>query len=219
MLFRSNPVTGERVVTGATAAAGARVSVNGRPEFGYTLADDDGAFALALNGGGEIVLNVSLDGHAPVQRTVPTGWSDYGVLEDIVLTPLDEPTSVTLGGVGVAAAGDAIQVVPGSKESDDDGQRQATLLVKPGTDATVVAADGARSPLTGSVGIRATELTVGATGDTAMPGSLPPTSGYTYAVEYSIDEAGNAKSVEFDQPVISYTDNFIDAPEIGRAHV
>ena len=92
-----------------------------------------------------IVLNVSLDGHAPVQRTVPTGWSDYGVLEDIVLTPLDEPTSVTLGGVGVAAAGDAIQVVPGSKESDDDGQRQATLLVKPGTDATVVAADGAEA--------------------------------------------------------------------------
>ena len=116
-----------------------------------------------------------------------------------------------------AKAGEAIKVVfsnTGTLPKEAMGHNW--VLLKPGTDATVVAADGARSPLTGSVGIRATELTVGATGDTAMPGSLPPTSGYTYAVEYSIDEAGNAKSVEFDQPVISYTDNFIDAP-VGSA--
>ena len=47
-----------------------------------------------------------------------------------------------------------------------------------------------------------------------MPGSLPANSGYTYAAEFSVDEAlkAGATQVDFDQPLINYTENFIGAP-------
>ena len=46
-----------------------------------------------------------------------------------------------------------------------------------------------------------------------MPAPLPPTSGYTYAVEFSVEEALAPESrVEFSRPVISYVDNFLHFP-------
>ena len=51
-----------------------------------------------------------------------------------------------------------------------------------------------------------------------MPGSLPANSGYTYAAEFSVDEAlkAGATQVNFDKPLINYTENFIGAP-VGSA--
>jgi RHS repeat-associated protein len=46
-----------------------------------------------------------------------------------------------------------------------------------------------------------------------MPGALPPTSAYTYAVELSVDEA---KDVTFDKPVSFYVENFLGFP-VGSA--
>jgi hypothetical protein len=46
-----------------------------------------------------------------------------------------------------------------------------------------------------------------------MPGALPPTSAYTYAVELSIDEA---RDVTFDKPVDFYVENFLGFP-VGSA--
>src|SRR5262249_53887679 len=59
-----------------------------------------------------------------------------------------------------------------------------------------------------------TEYTVGANGPNAMPGELPPSSGYTYAVELSADEAvaAGATGVRFSQPVVFYLQNFISLP-------
>ena len=50
-----------------------------------------------------------------------------------------------------------------------------------------------------------------------MPGPLPPTSGYTYAVELSVDEAiaAGAKRVDFSQALPVYIDNFLDFPVGG----
>ena len=47
-----------------------------------------------------------------------------------------------------------------------------------------------------------------------MPGSLPGTSGYTYAAEFSVDEAlpTAPRRSDFDKPLINYTENFIGAP-------
>jgi DNA-binding beta-propeller fold protein YncE len=63
-----------------------------------------------------------------------------------------------------------------------------------------------------SINVRATEFTVGERGPQAMPAALPASSGYTYAVELSVDEAlsAGARSVEFSQPVPFYVDNFLD---------
>ena len=66
--------------------------------------------------------------------------------------------------------------------------------------------------------VRVTEFTYGEQGDEAMPGSLPANSGYTYAAEFSVDEAlkAGATQVNFDKPLINYTENFIGAP-VGSA--
>jgi hypothetical protein len=79
-------------------------------------------------------------------------------------------------------------VVQGSTVADVDGTRQATLLISLRTGAEMVMPDGTREPLT-TMRVRATEYTVGALGPAAMPAPLPPASGYTYAVEFSVDEA------------------------------
>ena len=50
-----------------------------------------------------------------------------------------------------------------------------------------------------------------------MPGALPATSGYTYAVELTADEAiqAGANSVTFDPPLALYVENFLDFPVGG----
>lgn len=90
-------------------------------------------------------------------------------------------------------------------------------MFTPGTIATIVLPDGS-TQTSPQISVRATEYTVGANGPAAMPAPLPPTSGYTYAVEYSVDEARalSAREVRFSQPVIAYTDNFLNVP-VGLA--
>ena len=97
--------------------------------------------------------------------------------------------------------------------TDADGSRQATLLFPPGTQAQMVLPNGSTQPMT-TLNVRATEYTVGANGPNAMPGALPPSSGYTYAVELSADEAiaAGATSVRFNQPVPFYVQNFVRFP-------
>ena len=75
--------------------------------------------------------------------------------------------------------------------TDADGTRRATLLFSEGTDAEMVLPDGSTEPLD-ELHVRATEYTIGDAGPDAMPAVLPPSSGYTYAVELSADEAVDA---------------------------
>jgi RHS repeat-associated protein len=119
-------------------------------------------------------------------------------------------TTVDLGSPGM-------KVARGSLQTDGDGTRQATVLIPEGTQATITLPNGTEQAIS-TMNIRATEYTVGATGMSAMPGPLPPTSGYTYAVELSVDEAiANGikvagKDVVFNQPVPVLIDNFLNFP-------
>ena len=99
---------------------------------------------------------------------------------------------------------------------DSDGTRQATLLVPQGTTAQMVMPDGSTQPLT-TLSVRATEYTVGPNGPKAMPAELPPTSGYTYCVELTADEALSAGAVDvrFEQPLYFYVEDFIGFPVGG----
>ena len=76
--------------------------------------------------------------------------------------------------------------------------------------------DGSTQPIS-TLNVRATEYTVGENGPQAMPAELPPTSGYTYAVEFTVDEAmaAGATDVRFDQPLSFYLENFLDFPVGG----
>lgn len=200
-----------KVLTREGAALPAvQITVLGHPEYGRTLSRADGMFDLAVNGGGPLTVRYQAAGFLAVQRAVDAPWRDYAWLPDVVMIPLDPVvTAVDLGAAN-------LQVARGSVVTDSDGTRQATLLIPQGTTATLVLADGTTSPLT-AIHVRATEFTAGAPGPAAMPGELPPSSGYTYAAELSIDEASavGATDVRFNQPLPVYVENFLGFPVGG----
>jgi YD repeat-containing protein len=191
--------------------SGARITIQGHPELGATLSREDGAFDMALNGGGVLTVAIEKDGLLPAWRQIQVPWRDWVLLEDIALVPLDaEATAVTAGA-------DTLQVARGSQVEDADGARRATLLFPAGTSAHLVLPDGTTQTLS-TLTVRATEYTVGPRGPQSMPAPLPPASAYTYAVELSVDEAiaAGAEKVVFDRPVASYVENFLGFPVGGR---
>jgi hypothetical protein len=126
----------------------------------------------------------------------------------VVLIPVD--SQVTTLDLTAAAP---MLVARGSVRTDADGSRQATLLFPQETQAEMVMPDGSRQPIT-TLSVRATEFTVGPNGPETMPAELPPTSGYTYAVVFTADEAkaAGARDVVFAQPIPFYVENFLNFP-------
>lgn len=188
------------------ALGGVAVSVLQHPEFGQTLTRADGAFDIAVNGGGPITISYSKTGYLPAHRQVSAPRQDYRAVDDVVLIPKDSISTR----VDFSAP---IQVARGSAQSDTLGVRRMTALFAQGTHASMTLADGTTQPLS-SLTVRATEYTVGATGPAAMPAPLPPMSAYTYAAELSVDEAAavGASTVSFDRPVTLYVENFLNFP-------
>jgi RHS repeat-associated protein len=187
---------------------GVTLTVLHHPEYGQTLSRADGMFDLAVNGGGVLTVSYAKPGYLPAQRQVHAPWQDFAWLPEVALVPLDtQMTLVTL------SPGAPPQVARGSVVTDSSGTRQATLLFPAGTLAEHVFPDGSTQPLS-TLRVRATEYTVGPNGPQAMPATLPPTSAYTYAVEFSVDEAltMGATAVRFSQPVITYVENFLGFP-------
>lgn len=187
---------------------GVLVRVLDHPEFGYTYSRADGAYDLVVNGGGELTLDFQKAGFLRSQRVETTPWWQWQYYEDVVMVAFD--TAATVVQLGPSMSG-TIHV--GSPISDTDGNRRATVYFPPGTQAQLVSWDGSHTPLS-SINVRATEYTVGPLGRERMPGTLPETSDYTYAVELSADEAvaANAKTVEFSQPIVLLVENFLGYP-------
>ena len=192
---------------------GARVTILDNPAFGHTLSRLDGLYDIAVNGGGDVVIDVESAGYLPVQRRVATVWHGFGQADDIRLTPLDgAATTVRFD------AGGPPQAARGTLVADDAGPRQATVIVPDGgVHANVHLADGTVLPDQAQLTLRATEYTVGVAGPSAMPGQLPVTSGYTYAVELTADEAvqAGAVGVTFDPALVFYVENFLQFPVGG----
>ena len=197
-------VNGRVLDRDGAALEGVQVSILNHPEYGQTLTRHDGAYDLVVNGGGQLVVAFAKDGYLPVQHQLQTPWQDYTALPHVVMIAPD-PNVTTID-----TAATSEQVARGSSETDTSGTRQATLLFAPGTTATMTLPDGTTQPLS-TLHVHATEFTVGSSGPQAMPGDLPAASGYTYAVDYSVDEAtaSGASDVRFNQPVAAYTENFL----------
>ncbi|MBL4665473.1 MAG: hypothetical protein JKY23_05955, partial [Nitrospinaceae bacterium] len=135
-------------------------------------------------------------------------WQDYSIADEIALIPVDtQMTSINL------ATATEPTFAMSSPVTDSDGTRQAAVMFPVGTTAEMVMPDGSTQPLT-NLTVRATEFTVGSGGQMAMPAPLPLNTGYTYAVEFSIDEAlaAGADTVNFSQPIPAYVDNFLSFP-------
>ena len=205
---RASVVRGRVMTRDGQPLSGATVSVIGHPEYGQTQSRADGEVYMAVNGGGSLALRFSKDGYLPAERIVDPDWGDYTFFDAVALVePDSRKTEVDLGPLSPT------QIARANPVTDDDGTRQATLVFPAGTEAEMILPNGSSQPL-GTLGVRATEFTVGDNGPEAMPAPLPPYSAYTYAVEYSVDEAlaAGAEHVEFSRPIVSYTENFLGFP-------
>jgi hypothetical protein len=185
-----------------------KVTVLNHPEYGQTLSRADGRFDLAVNGGGMLTVKYEKVGYLPAQRTENVPWQDFVVLSDVVLIGYDP--NVTLIDLSASAP---IQVAQGGAVNDTSGGRRAQLFFRQGTTALMKLPGGAMAGLD-KLHVRATEYTVGPNGPNTMPAELPPASMYTYAIDYSVDEAvaAGATEVTFSQPVVSYEENFLSFP-------
>ena len=196
---------------------GVTMTVLNHPEFGQTLSRLDGMFDLGVNGGGFLTVRYQKTGFPSTQRQINVPWQDYTMLPDVILVPYDahaNPIDLSrVCDVNMICTSHPMQVARGGVVTDANGTRQATLLVPTGTTAVMTLPDGSAVPLI-SLTVRATEYTVGPNGPAAMPAQLPPTSAYTYEVEFSVDEAdaAGATRVTFNPPLISYTENFLNIP-------
>jgi RHS repeat-associated protein len=186
--------------------AGVRVTVLDHPEFGRTATRADGGYDLAVNGGGQLTLVFEREGYIAGQRHVEVPWQDYADVDPMVLVPYDDRGTRVDTGQGVVMAAQATAI------SDANGARTQTLLFQPGTTAQAIVG-GAPQALGNVFTVRSTEFTVGTDPD-VMPAQLPPTSQYTYAAEYSVDEAValGASEVRFSRPVATFIDNFTGFP-------
>ena len=188
--------------------SGVKVNILDHPEFGYTLSRVDGMFDLAVNGGEQLTVQYFKEAYFLAQRDVVVPWQDFVVMADVALVQADpKVTTVDL------ESATEIQVAQGTQVTDDDGTRTATVMFQPGTTAQMVLPDGSVKDLP-TLSVRATEYTVGTGGPAAMPGELPPTTAYTYAVELSVDEAmaEGATEVRFSKPLPFYVENYLDFP-------
>ncbi len=190
------------------AIAGVIITILDHPEYGQTMTRDDGVFDMAVNGGVALTVEYQEESYLPMQRKVHVPVRDFVWLPDVVMILLD-PYLTEIDLTNPAA----VQVARGSLVTDEDGSRQATALFFAGTEAMMELPDDSSQQLF-TIGVRATEYTVGENGPAAMPGELPPSSAYTYALEYSVDEAlaQAAVAVRFNQPVIHYLENFLGFP-------
>jgi len=205
---RAAVLRGQVLDAGGEPLPDVTISIPGHDEYGHTTSRDNGMFDLAVNGGGSMTVQYAKSGYMTVQRKVAVPWNDYTVLPEVVLRAFDRQVTE----IKLTDAAD-YQTAVGSTVTDEDGSRQAMLMFKPGTTATMTLPDGTAQPLS-EIHVRATEYTVGENGPASMPGELPSYVGYTYAVELSADEAvaAGATNVAFNQPLYFYLDNFLQFP-------
>ncbi|MBK7474362.1 MAG: hypothetical protein IPI73_30490 [Betaproteobacteria bacterium] len=121
------------------ALSGVTLTLLARPEFGQTKSRADGAFDLAVNGGGQLTVDYRKTGFLPVQRQVSVPWQDYALVPDVVMIPVDALVT------SIALNAPAMQVARGAPTTDADGTRRATVLFPPGTTASRVMPDGTPS--------------------------------------------------------------------------
>ncbi len=131
-ICRCPGVTGNHVST-TRGISGVTITILNHSEYGQTLSRADGMFDLAVNGGGHVTVEYEKEDYLPAQRQVKVPWQDYVWLPDVIMIPVDpQVTTVDL------TSSEPFQVAQGSVVTDDDGTRQAVLMIPQGTTAAVV---------------------------------------------------------------------------------
>lgn len=208
---RASRVSGTVLDELGTALGCAEVRVVGHPEYGSTMTRADGRFDMVVNAGASLVLEFNHVGLMAAHRRWRPRANEATRLLPVKLISTDaEWTEIAFG----ATATD-VQTHVATEIIDEDGARQAALVFQPQTQANLRMPNGDLVPAA-ALTVRATEFTVGETGPAAMPAELPPGTMYTYALEFTADEAdaAGASTVVFDPPAALYLENFLGA-EVG----
>lgn len=184
---------------------GARVSVQGHDEYGYTFSRKDGTFDIAVNGGSKLLLNFTKDGRLDAQRAVTPGWQRHHYVGSVGLTTSNGETSK------VSAESDSSETISGPATSDDYGERQPLVIFQPGTVAEAVLSDGTTEPLP-KFTVTVTEYPLDGA-QQFLPGT-PQVTGLSYGLDFAVAEAKalGAPHVTFSEPVSIYVENFLELP-------
>lgn len=187
------------------------VRVLGHPEYGQTLTRQDGKFDMVVNGGGELTLRFSKADYLEAQRQIEPSINSYLVLDDVAM--------IGRSARSLAMDLEVPQVFRSRFATDDNGDRQVRVFFPGEMRARITNTGTPADSEFRYVRVRATEYTQGSQGLATMPAALPPSSAYTYCVEFSLDEAdslasiaGTPASTRFTKPVSIYTRNFLSYP-------
>jgi RHS repeat-associated protein len=185
---------------------GVSVSVQGHPEYGYTLTRGEGQYDLVVNGGSRLLLEFSADGFLAAQRSVSPKWQQHARVDDLGLVDAVGKTS------SISADAEDSQAISGPASDDAFGVREPFLVFEPGTTAEALLPNGTRHALS-TLSVTVTEYPI-ASGESFLPGTASNIVGVSYALEFEVAEAKRlgASHVEFSEPVSLYVENFLDLP-------
>ena len=124
------------------ALAGVAITVVAHPEFGQTLSRADGAFDLAVNGGGLLTVNYQKAGFLPVQRQVSVPWQDFAFAARRGDDPAGSRRSRDRRSTPRRCRWRAA-----ARSTTPTAARRATLLVPQGTTASLVLPNGTTQPI------------------------------------------------------------------------
>jgi RHS repeat-associated protein len=185
--------------------AGAKVSVRGHEEYGYTFTRKDGTYDFVVNGGTKLLLDFAREGRLDAQRAITPGWQRHHYVGSVGLTLSSGESSTISAEIGESTS------VTGPTTSDDYGERQPLVIFQPGTVAEAVMDDGSKQSLP-SVTVTVTEYPLDGT-QQYLPGTSPM-SGVSYGLDFAVAEAKElgASHVAFSEPVSIYVENFLELP-------
>lgn len=194
------PLNGVTVSVGANAC----IQCHGQ-EYGTVETDPNGEFTIPVEGGSNMVVVYKKPGLITSHRQVFVPWNDIAVVETIQMIPVDTvATTVTF-----ARRSTAVFTHKSTPVIDTFGSRSLTMVFQGDNRAYEVDAGGSVIRELSTVTVRGTEYTT----PKSMPAVLPPSSGYTYCAEMSID---GVERIKFDKPVVSWAENFLGFP-VGEA--
>ncbi len=201
-------VSGNVIDDSGNPLSGVKVEILHHPEYGYTYTREDGKWDLAFNSGGLLVVGYQKKGYTLAERKIETQNQVQQNIADVILIKRDTKFSVVTLSTNTSGF-----MHSSSVNSDQDGSRKSSVFIPPNTQANIVKPDGTYVPVD-QLTLRITEATVGADGQKRMPAELPPRTAYTWAADFSVDEAEalDSEHVVFNQPVPIYVDNFLNIP-------
>ncbi|MBW2582180.1 MAG: tandem-95 repeat protein, partial [Deltaproteobacteria bacterium] len=174
------------------------VTLLDHPEYGTSKTDTEGRFSLPMDGGATFTLVYQKQGLITSHRKLYIPWNDIAVAETIQMVS-EDPISTK-----IILDGNPNTVVTHQSTPVDDqfGNRSATMVFTGDNRAYALDSQGSVIHELTTITTRATEYST----PESMPAVLPPTSGYTYCVEMSVD---GVKRVKFDKPVVTWVNNFL----------